>query len=61
MSVVNGFPIFGKLGSLDFGLERVLRAGFFELDLFEGARRALAMVASLVVELIPTRECQFAS
>ena len=60
-SVVNGFPIFGKLGSLDFGLERVLRADFFELDLFEGARRAPAMVASLVVELIPTRECQFAS
>jgi hypothetical protein len=39
----------------------VLRADFFELDLFEGARRAPAMVASLVVELIPTRECQFAS
>jgi hypothetical protein len=43
MSVVTGFPIAGKLGSLDFGLDRVLR-DVFALDFFDGARRAPAMV-----------------
>lgn len=57
MSVVNGFLIFGKFGSLDFGFECVFCVDFFEFDFFEGVCCVFVMVVFFVVELIFMCEC----